>query len=183
MHPQPSLSKKPARLRRPLASFFTHTLPIDPRSIGPEAFQVVDFPQLGREDVHDHIAKILHDPLALVGALDALPPGAGCLELLVDFLGDRHHLAAAGAGGEHEEIKNRRDLRQIQNQRVLALKAIRNPGTSASLQQTFPNRLRPVFACGYEFGRGRVVGFLALLQLFVNSDRLQMGGKTSKRQK
>lgn len=92
----------------------------------------------------DHIAVILHDPLALVVAIDPLALRPRLLELLVDLLGDGQHLASACAGRQNEKIKNGGDGGQIKDQRVVRLEVIGNLGTSTGLQQTLADRRGPI---------------------------------------
>src|SRR5712664_338174 len=48
--------------------------PVDARRVGPQLFQRVILARVGVEDVNDHVAVILNDPLAGLVALDGDTP-------------------------------------------------------------------------------------------------------------
>ncbi len=153
--------KKPSARSDPSSSDFENRLPIYAGSIGPEAFEIVHFPHLGRENMDHHIPVILHDPLALVVAIHPFTLIAGDFELFVDFLRDGNHLAAAGAGADHKEIKDGRDRGEIENEGFIPTKTFRNASAPAGFNQTFADSFGSFFTGRHQFRGGGTIGVFA----------------------
>ena len=66
--------------------------------------------------MHHHVSIVEHDPAAL---FVALCPTFAILEVLpdnlLDLVGHRMHLPAAGAGGDHEVVDHRRERTKVED--------------------------------------------------------------------
>src|SRR5215470_6332547 len=75
------------------------------RALGrPHLFEIVELPHLRPEHVHDDVAGVNQDPVALRLALNAGAPIARVLELVLELLGDRAHMPVGAAGGDHHVV-------------------------------------------------------------------------------
>jgi len=74
------------------------------------------------EDVHDHLHVIEHDPLAGGKAIDCRRSNPVILfQLGLDFRGDRFELGLRCGRADNKEIREGRDLAQIEDQDIFSL--------------------------------------------------------------
>lgn len=89
--------------------------------IRPESFQVPELASLRIEQVHDRITVVEHDPTTFLIALTTtLEITVLLLEHQFDLISHGMNLTSAGARRDHKEIKNRRQLPQVEHDEVSA---------------------------------------------------------------
>src|SRR5262245_10601008 len=112
-------------------------LPVDAWGVRPELFQCVVLPRLGVEHVDQHVAIVLHDPLAGAVALNPHPPVADAPEGVVDLLRQGVALAAAGTGADDEVVVQGMKAAHVKNDDVAGFMVAGRPGTQGgSLDRT-----------------------------------------------
>ena len=89
-------------------------LPGDYLCVSPEIVQIVILPRIVAEKMNDHIHKIGHDPRLSFMARAAKAFEAALLTEFDDLIADSAHLPRAGAVGQHEIIRHRRQPGQVQ---------------------------------------------------------------------
>src|SRR5712692_9982952 len=89
------------------------------RRIAPEALEPIQLPLLGHERVHYNVAEIDQHPTTGVVTLDTDRSPAGLDRLLANCIRDRLHLPLAPTGADDEQVRDRRELRDIQHEDVL----------------------------------------------------------------
>ena len=115
--------------------------------IGPEMFQVVNFPRFRREHMQDHVAVVLKNPDIAAVSFESDAPGPFAFKNAVHFLDNSVHLTPAAPGGDDEIVDDRRDCSQIEDRGVFAFVVVGNFRTEAGMPQTalpriYGNRLR-----------------------------------------
>src|SRR5437763_14838618 len=82
--------------------------PVDPWGVLPELFEAIVFARLGREQVDDDVAVVVHDALARLVSLDGQALVADPARGRVDLLGEGVDLPAGRTGDEDGEVVDRR---------------------------------------------------------------------------
>src|SRR5262245_61980085 len=116
----------------------SEALPVYPLRVVPKLLESVVLPGLGRKHVDDNVAVVLDDPLAGLVALDGKALLALRMECGVDLLGERVDLAAAGPGGNYEEVVERCLSPHVEDEHVAGLVLGRDPGTQTGVVQGDP---------------------------------------------
>jgi hypothetical protein len=81
----------------------------------PQAFEIVEFPRVFREDVDDEIPVVHKNPLGVVVAFDAVRPFAGFCQFVANGVADRLDLSRVGSAADNEEVGKRRNLAKVED--------------------------------------------------------------------
>ena len=84
----------------------------------PQPLQFVERPRLGRKDVDQIIPVISQDPLRVGEAFHADGIFAALVQLLADLFHNGLDLFGIASSADHEEIRERSNLAQVQNSDV-----------------------------------------------------------------
>src|SRR5581483_3963571 len=104
-------------------------LPHQAGGVGPQPVEVVVAPGLLQKDVDDEVAVVQQHPGSVPQPLGADGPGVALvLELFLDLLGDRAHLAHVSPAGDHEHLGDADDRADIEDERVRSVLGRRGPG-------------------------------------------------------
>ena len=125
-------------------------LPVDDLGIGPQAFEIVRGPRLGREDVQHDVAVVLQNPVADAVALETETLRSEFVHHAVDLLGDGVHLSPAVAAADHEEVDDGRDAGEIEHADVLAAVVVGDLCAPAGKETTLANLIRTDVASGFD---------------------------------
>src|SRR5271170_3729774 len=74
-------------------------------SVGPVAFEAVEFASRFEKDVNHHVAVIEHDPMAVLQAFDRARPRVFAVHSLLDTTRYRLYLHVGTAGGDNEVVR------------------------------------------------------------------------------
>jgi len=74
------------------------------RTLHPQSFQIVEFADLGPEDVDDHVARIDQHPVAIGQAFDVGFGDAAFFETFGDIFRDRANVPVNPAGGDDHVV-------------------------------------------------------------------------------
>ena len=117
--------------------------PGDSRGVAPQAFEVVERPGVGLEDVDDHVSVVEEHPL---GFGDALLPGGASFETVLDFLGDfvgeALHLSVGGAGGDDENSGDLQKVPYVEQHDIGRLLVVQRVGGAPRQIDRFGGELR-----------------------------------------
>jgi hypothetical protein len=86
---------------------------LDPRSVGPEPFQVVELPGLVVEEVDDEVPIVEQYPLAVLDTLTAQHPLR--LQLGLDLVHQAAQMGARRAGGDDEQVGEDEEVGNVQD--------------------------------------------------------------------
>ena len=90
-------------------------------ALSPQSLEIVEFANLGSEDVHDHIAGIDQHPIAVGQALNVDVLDSGFLETFGDVFRDRADVPVDPAGGDDHVIGKCRFAAKVYGDRFFRL--------------------------------------------------------------
>lgn len=90
-------------------------LDLQPFSLSPQSFKIVELALFGREDVDDEIAVVHQDPAPVVVALGMRRVRACNSQLLDDVVGDGLSLRPGISGAHDEAVGERAETSEVQN--------------------------------------------------------------------
>jgi hypothetical protein len=88
---------------------------------GPQSFQIVEFADLGSEDVDDHVARIDQHPIAIGQAFDMRAGDSALLETFGDVFRDRANVPVHPAGGDDHVVGKCRFAAKVDGDRFFRL--------------------------------------------------------------
>src|SRR5512134_3348981 len=91
------------------------------RLVAPELFQVVVTADRGVHHVNHDVAQVHQHPFAARVPFDAVHALAERAQPVLDVVGERLHLAAGIAAGDHHALEEGRELRDVEHHDVAAL--------------------------------------------------------------
>jgi hypothetical protein len=94
------------------------------RALRPHSFQIVELAHLGSEHMHDHIAGIDQDPIAIGQALDVEALDSVFLEALGDVLRDRADMPVGPACGDDHVVGERGFAAKVDGDRFFRLHVV-----------------------------------------------------------
>jgi hypothetical protein len=90
----------------------------------PHLLEIVEFPNLGLEQVNDDVADIDQNPVALFFAFDANPAQSRFLQLAVQLIGQRADVPIGSAGCDNHMVAERGFSFQVDGNHVLGFAVV-----------------------------------------------------------
>jgi hypothetical protein len=129
----------------------------------PHLLEVVELPDLGPEDMDDHIAGVDQHPVAMGQALDIDACKPGLLQRFQEVVGNRTHVSMGAAGRDHHVVADRSLVLEVNGDGVLGFRVIKR----------FEDQLE------YPLGRRRAVSRVSQRSVFLAPDESRIQGPSS----